>query len=466
MLFSSYEYFIFFPVYFLCFKYLKPELRLYLVVLGSLVFYGWWDPSLFWVPGVLCTIAYAGALWMDDTADGRAKRLKLAGVVIVLLLPLCLFKYIHFLFNRIVAPIGGLDERALQLSLPLGISFITFTMISYVADVHARRFKPEKSLLNVFAYTLFFPQLIAGPILRPAELLPQLLRVRTGTLSSIGLGLTIFSVGLIKKVVFADSIAVAIDPIFDNPQGHDVLVYWFAIVGFTAQIYCDFSGYTDMAIGSAVALGIKLPLNFDRPYAAVNLQDFWRRWHMTLSRWLRDYLYIPLGGNRASKPRRLANILVTMLLGGLWHGANWTFVFWGLLHGIGVLAVHGLSAFKPAGRFAARMPRQLKWALTVLFVMLTWVFFRAPDFTAAVTILAGAGGSGATFAPLSLAPHAFPIALIGLFAMAHRYDTIAYIRLAYRKSDKFALGVVIPISWLLAVAVSTGSSQKFIYFDF
>tara|TARA_B100000787_G_C16171725_1_gene286871 strand:+ start:238 stop:1530 length:1293 start_codon:yes stop_codon:yes gene_type:complete len=430
------------------------------------VFYSWWDLTLSWVPAVLCTTAFYGVIWIEKEIDKQNRIKRLALVILVLLLPLFYFKYNHFFYNEIIVPLTGSAFINLKVVLPLGISFITFTMISYVVDVYRGRFPIEKSLKDIFAYTLFFPQLIAGPILRPSELIPQLTRGSTKNLSSFGLGITIFTFGLVKKVFFSDSISSTVEQVYLNPFGLDPMTYWLAIWGFTVQIYCDFSGYTDMAIGSAIILGINLPLNFNKPYTAYNLQEFWQNWHITLSKWLRDYLYIPLGGAYCSKNRHFANILITMILGGLWHGANWTFIIWGVLHGVGIILVHLIKYSPFLSLIFSYIPRPLKWATTILFVMLTWVFFRSPDLSTAWIIISGAFAFPTSVGSDFLYANIFPLLIILIFAITHRFDSIVNIRLLYHKSNKIILGVFILAIWIISIAVSHGSSSQFIYFDF
>ena len=259
--------------------------------------------------------------------------------IVTLFVPLVFFKYTDFLYRDVVGPLFGIHDKILDLPLPLGVSFVTFTLTAYVVDIYRGTFQDRVSATTLTGYVLFFPHLIAGPILRPIELIPQLRRPRSALSAHFYAGLAIFTVGLVKKLVFADQIAAVVDAaykadVLSAPQA------WLAIYGFSMQIYCDFSGYTDMAIGLALVIGIRLPNNFLRPYGAFSLIDFWRRWHITLSFWLRDYLYIPLGGNRDGRLRTYVNMIITMTLGGLWHGASWTFVIWGVLHGVGVAFVH------------------------------------------------------------------------------------------------------------------------------
>ena len=351
-------------------------------------------------------------------------------------------------------------------TFPIGISFMTFTMISYVVDVFKKNFPPVTSFSHLFAYLLFFPRILAGPILRPSELIPQLLRSKSGKFSSLGLGLTILTLGLIKKVIFADSMNDAVNPIFDNPIGHNTPTYWLAILGYTLQVYCDFSGYTDMAIGTSVIFGIRLPINFNKPYTSINLRDFWHRWHITLSRWLRDYIYIPLGGNQCSKPRYLSNIIFTMVICGIWHGANWTFVLWGLLHGIGLMGISSIKYSQTLTRFISIIPKKIKWLLTFLFLVLSWILFRSPNIETATTILIGAFTINFIDMDHFFSSNLFFLILLTVFALSHRYDSLVNVRLFYRRSKKVVLAMIILMSWIIIIGLSTPRSNSFIYLDF
>ena len=418
------------------------------------------------VPVVLCLIAFWGGRWVVGVGDGLAVRSRLSLLVVLLLIPLTYFKYKNFLYNEIIVPIIGVSTVSFRMALPLGISFLTFTIISYVVDVYKKRFPPVQSFSHLFAYTLYFPRLIAGPILRPSELIPQLLRNKSNTMSSVGLGLTLFTVGFVKKVFFADSMGDVVNSVFDDPIGHSVPTYWLAMLGYTVQIYCDFSGYTDMALGSSIMLGLRLPMNFNKPYIALSLSDFWYRWHITLSRWLRQYIYIPLGGNRCSKPKYLSNIIVTMVLCGIWHGANWTFLLWGILHGIGLIVVGVIKFSRTATKAMKIIPNQLKWFLTFFFIVITWVFFRAPNIDTARIILIGAFTGDLNFEMFFFETNIFYLTLLGLFAFVHRFDSLSNVRFIYRWMNKAVLATLIIIAFATGIAISADNSKDFIYFDF
>jgi alginate O-acetyltransferase complex protein AlgI len=469
MLFSSPPFFLFFGIYLLFHLLLPLRYRLALIIVGSTVFYGYWNPWYIWIPHALMLIAYCGARWMERARNTPGHFRRVAAVVALLLLPLALFKYTNFVYDSVLGPLFGWSGRISDLALPLGISFITFTMISYVVDVFRGRYPLELNLGRLAGLVLFFPHLIAGPILRPHDLLPQLARprpARRALVVKLVFGLAIFSAGLLKKLVFADPITEFVDAVYvSDGRTLTALDYLLAIYGFSLQIYCDFSGYTDMAIGLAIMLGMRLPTNFLRPYTAASPVEFWRRWHVTLSTWLRDYLYIPLGGNRLGYGRQIANVMITMGIGGLWHGANWTFLMWGLLHGAGIAFVHTLQALQ-VHRVVAGFPRWISILLTFHFVTLAWILFRAPDLGTAWRVLQGPftapAGSVADFA----AAHPFPLLLLAVFLVTHRWDSHRSIRRAVHRLPQSVYWPVVFLIWILAITVSAGSSAKFIYFDF
>ncbi|MDE6794268.1 MAG: MBOAT family protein, partial [Muribaculaceae bacterium] len=305
--------------------------------------------------------------------------------IIISLSILGYFKYANFFLWNWNQMVEG-NFQPLDIILPVGISFYTFQSISYVVDVYKKRIKPTKNWLDYLFFLSFFPALVAGPIVRADYFLPQIEANRKPTRSYIWGGLWLVLVGVIKKAVIADYIAQYNDLIFNDPALYTGVQTLMGVLGYTMQIYCDFSGYSDMAIGIASIMGFKLGINFDSPYQSRNLTEFWRRWHISLSSWLRDYVYIPLGGNRKGTIRTYVNNFLTMLIGGLWHGAAWKFVFWGAMHGVG-LALH--KAFKP---LLDKIPNNfftnfISWALTFIYVSLLWVFFRAADFEQSVLII-------------------------------------------------------------------------------
>jgi len=326
----------------------------------------------------------AAALIHRAGADERRRRLLCAAAVIGDLGALGVFKYYGFFtqdIDRVLSGLGlGLPLPLLTIALPVGVSFFTFQAISYTVDVKRRVIAPA-TLLDAAIYLSFFPHLVAGPIVRAREFLPQLASPRDPTRVAVSSGLALIGLGLVKKVVLADFLARAIvDPVFAVPQAYGAPDALLAAYAYAAQIYCDFSGYTDMAIGLALLMGFVFPQNFRSPYRATGLRDFWRRWHMSLSRFLRDFLYIPLGGSRGGRLFTYRNLFLTMVLGGLWHGAGWTFVAWGALHGGGLVVEHAWN-----GRI--RTPTWLRWLFTFNFVVLGWILFRSQDISLAGAFL-------------------------------------------------------------------------------
>ncbi len=364
----------------------RPAARQAVLVAASLVFYGWWD--LRFVP-LLAGLTLANWLVVRAYARRRRPWWLLAGVAGNLaVLGVC--KYADFAAATLSAMVG-VAHRPWGIILPLGISFFTFQKISYLVDLR-RGDRHVYGLLEFAAFVTFFPQLIAGPLVRHNEIIPQfaLPPRRPQMWENLARGAALFLIGLAKKVALADTIAGVCDPVYARAAAgaHPGMAEaWAAAGSYALQIYFDFSGYSDMAIGLALMFGLRLPFNFAAPYRATSIRLFWRRWHITLSRFLRDYVYIPLGGNRDGPGRQAVNVVTTMLLGGLWHGAAWTFVAWGGLHGAALAAD---SAWHRAG---LRMPRPLGWLLTTLFVVGGWVLFRSPDFTTAARMLAGMLGA-------------------------------------------------------------------------
>lgn len=314
------------------------------------------------------------------------RKLVLAGAIIANLGMLGYYKYTNFFLEN-ASYISGNAFKPLDIFLPIGISFFTFQALSYVIDVYRRDFKPEYNVLDFAFYISFFPQLVAGPIVRASLFLPQLKKKVIIKKDEISEGLFLIMQGLFKKAVIADYISQYNDMVFSMPHTYSGFENLMAVYGYTLQIYCDFSGYSDIAIGIGKMMGFDLGINFLKPYQAINITDFWRRWHISLSTWLRDYLYIPLGGSRKGKLRTYVNLFITMLLGGLWHGASWKFVVWGGMHGMG-LAIHKLylKIFKPLIPSTV-FGKVISWFLTFHFVIFLWIFFRAPSFTHATDMI-------------------------------------------------------------------------------
>ncbi len=391
MLFNSYEFIFFFlPLTFFIYFYLNKKhftvASKAFLVLASLFFYSWWNIA--YLPLILVSILFNYTVGRELSRHSVKKRryspeaLLTFGIVFNLGL-LGYYKYSDFFIfntNRIL----NTEIPLLHLALPLAISFYTFQQIAYLVDSYRNETK-EYDFLNYAVFVTFFPQLIAGPIVHHAEMMPQFAKVKNKIKNSynIALGLFIFSMGLFKKVIIADTFAEWATKGFDLSKELNMLEAWGTSLSYTFQIYFDFSGYTDMAIGIALLFNIKIPMNFYSPYKATNIQDFWHRWHITLSRFLRDYLYIPLGGNRRGEIITYGNLFVTFLLGGIWHGAGWTFVLWGTFHGIAIV-IHRIWQ-----KLGFKMYTILAWFITFNFINITWVFFRAVNFDSAKKVLQG-----------------------------------------------------------------------------
>ena len=410
MLFPTLSFGLFFLVMFAAVWSLRSnEWRKLLLLVGSWFFYGAWDwrfvPLL--ILSALLNWGVARLVTGSEAAITR-KRLVILGVALNLSI-LGFFKYFDFFADQAISLMALLgarqDPALLQVILPVGVSFFTFQGISYLVDVSKGRVPPA-ALLDVLLLMSFFPHLVAGPIVRAADLVPQLQSTPRLDRGMVSMGLMLIVWGLFKKAVIASELATRfVDPVFNAPQLHSGLDLTLAAYGYAVQIYCDFSAYSDMAIGIAALLGYRFPRNFDRPYRAASLQEFWRRWHISLSRWLRDYLYIDaLGGNRGGERKVYRNLILTMLFGGLWHGAAWTFVIWGGLHGVALSVERAWS--RSTAPWAIALPRWAKIVLTFHVVVLGWIFFRAASFGDALAYLGGivvpASGGATTVTPLIL----------------------------------------------------------------
>ncbi|HET7443894.1 MAG TPA: MBOAT family O-acyltransferase [Solirubrobacterales bacterium] len=463
MLFPTVQFAIFFPIVLALSWLLMPKQRYWkpFILVASYVFYAAADPRFCLLLGGVTVVNQLAALAIHATESERRRKWITAAAVTFDLGTLAAFKYYGFFAQNVddLLNTWGLSPTAplLSIALPVGVSFFTFQAISYVVDVKRRQFEPA-SLMDVGIYLSFFPHLIAGPIVRAREFIPQLASARDPQHVAVGAGLGLVGLGLVKKVMIADYLGrTIVDPAFGVPQAYGGPDLVFAAYAYAAQIYCDFSGYTDIAIGLALLMGFIFPQNFRSPYRATGFRDFWRRWHMTLSRFLRDFLYIPLGGNRKGRLRTYVNLMLTMLLGGLWHGASWTFVLWGGFHGTALSVEHGLG-----GRI--RFPGWLRWFVTFNLVVFAWILFRSPDldlFWTYVTGMFGSGGLSLVTVPAVLAL----LAVIGLQLLPER--TSEGIEVGIERLSPVLLAV--GLAALILVVGATVPSQgvpPFIYFRF
>lgn len=444
----------------------------------SLVFYGWW--KIEYVPLIIGTILFNFTMGTFIGKPGLEEKTRKRGLLLGIcanVLLLGYYKYTNFLLGNLNA-VADTHFPVFDIVLPLGISFFTFTQIAFLVDTYRSR-SMGYGLPDYSLFVLFFPHLLAGPIIHHSEMMPQFrsLRNRIPNEKNLASGLYLFTIGLFKKVVVADTFAIWANRGFDVSTELGVLTAWATSLSYTFQLYFDFSGYTDMALGAALMFNIKLPQNFNSPYKALDIQDFWRRWHITLSRFLRDYIYIPLGGNRISESRTLINLFLTFLIGGLWHGAGWTFVAWGALHGA-ALVIHRLWQ-----KVGFSLPRPIAWFITFNFVNVAWVFFRATTWQDAFKVLKGMIG---------LTPHPGPFldelkvwknvpVDLGIFKFGSIKDALAVIlvfavvSLLFKNSNQLAgsfnpsgrtLAVtVFCLFWCMVLLLGAKESQ-FLYFNF
>ena len=439
------------------------------IIVASYVFYSWWDwRFVFLLAG--CTLwnqVLAVRIWRSRSQAQRRALLwlALAGNIGVL----GYFKYYDFFVTSTdnLATTVGMDVplSLKSIVLPVGISFYTFMAISYVVDAYRGDFEP--TTLEKFAvYLSFFPHLVAGPIVRPSELIPQIDTPRNPRRVDTSRAFYLIATGLFKKVVIANYLASSIvDEVFAAPGQHSSLEILIAVYAYAVQIYADFSGYTDMAIGIALLLGFKFPQNFDSPYAAVSVQDFWRRWHMTLSRWLRDYLYIPLGGNRRGTILTYRNLLLTMLIGGLWHGAAWTFVVWGGLHGVALAGERWRNERRGAPRPETTRSRWVGRILTFHFVCFAWIFFRSDSFDAAWDMIVGLFTGWGEASPLVTSGVLLAIAVgIGSQYLPPRVPQLVMAR--FSRLPVLGQATVLALALVLTSAMGPEGVAPFIYFQF
>jgi D-alanyl-lipoteichoic acid acyltransferase DltB (MBOAT superfamily) len=448
--------------------------RILFLLVMSYGFYAAWDWRYLPLIFGSSTVDFFLARVIDREGDARRRKALLTITVVLNLGFLGFFKYADFTVENarlLWSFLSGHDVGAaepLRLLPPVGISFFTFESMSYVIDVYRRDLPAHRSYFRYLLFVSFFPHLVAGPIVRPRDLLPQLERVPALSSPDGAEAMFVIAVGLLKKVVIADQLAIhLVDRVFERPENFSALETLAGVYGYAVQIYCDFSGYTDIAIGSALLLGVRFPPNFDAPYSATNLADFWHRWHISLSTWLRDYLYVPLGGNRGAPWKTYRNNMLTMLLGGLWHGAAWTYVFWGFLHGLGL----GVTRFVQRSREAAGvakgkplLPRPVGIFFTFHYVCLAWIFFRAPSFGLAVRVLEQIG-TFTTFHP-NLPPVVIGLLALGLLSQFLPRPIHDRLRGAFGAMPAPAQGAML---FFVAVVLHEAASVKavpFVYFQF
>jgi alginate O-acetyltransferase complex protein AlgI len=427
---------------------------------ASLIFYGWWD-----VRFIPLLAGQIGITWLLTILHERTKSTwPLKAGVAVNLASLGTFKYFNFVFMSMMAGIGR-PQEPFDIVLPIGISFFSFQLVSYLID-RMRNDAPVYPFRRFALFVMFFPHLIAGPIVRHNELIPQFDAdpLRPGSDQRIGMGLILFTIGFAKKVLIADRLADVVNPIFAGAAAGTTLSFgdsWTAMLGFSFQIFLDFSAYTDMAIGVALLFGLVLPENFRRPYLATDIRDFWRRWHMSLSRFLRDYVYIPLGGSRNGLARFVFASIVTIALCGLWHGAGWMFVAWGLWHGVGLVVCRGWQ------RLAMPLPAPVGWLLTMMFVIVGWVMFRAPDGATFVSIsgaMIGLNGFAGGWGGLMGRTDVLLEAALPCLLIPSSYDMLDMFKICQPRPVVVVLTAM--LAAYCALEVGKGAPVEFIYFRF
>ncbi|VWX58011.1 Alginate O-acetyltransferase complex protein AlgI [Burkholderiales bacterium 8X] len=497
MLFNSYAFiFFFFPLVVLGFFLIgarNVRAAAGFLALASLFFYGWWSiEALPLLVASICFNYWAGLKLTPapDRSDRSRKRFLIL-VLAINLGVLAVFKYANFFVGNVnegLAASGLAPLPLLHIALPIGISFYTFTQIAFLVDCWQGKVR-ERSFIHYVLFVTYFPHLIAGPVLHHAQMMPQFANPSTYRIDAdkVALGLGIFTFGLAKKLLIADPMGQYADLMFNGVHNGvlpSLYTAWFGVLAYTLQIYFDFSGYSDMAIGLSLCLGVQLPLNFNSPYKSTSIIEFWRRWHISLSTFLRDYLYVPLGGNRKGPARRYLNLFLTMLLGGLWHGAAWTFVIWGALHGAYLMINHLWVAKVRRGRPASRFGHVLGWMLTFVCVMIAWVVFRAESMHAAVAVYQGMlglhGNPGTAFREFAVLPYRKPeffqtlmLAMFICLALPptitlHRWIPRVQALASFPKVEWVSTGVISLASiYMLGLCISKlGTYSPFLYFQF
>jgi alginate O-acetyltransferase complex protein AlgI len=473
LLFNSLTFIVFFAIVVLLHRAPLPwTLKKTNLLVASYIFYAAWNPPFIVLLWLSTAVDWWVARWMFATHDPRRRRLILVISLVGNLGLLGYFKYGGFLLGNFTAALATLGiaytPPAWDIVLPVGISFYTFQTLSYTLDVYLKRAKPCPSFLDFALFVTFFPQLVAGPIVRPGDLIPQFAKPFTATARQVSWGLVLMLLGLFEKIVVADGLLAPVaDSVYGASAPLPALDAWVGTLAFSGQIFCDFAGYTTTAIGASLVLGFSLIDNFRYPYAAIGFSDFWRRWHISLSTWLRDYLYVPLGGNRKGPGRTYVNLMLTMLLGGLWHGAAWTFVVWGGLHGLFLVIERFLRQRIGDWALWQGLPARIGLAvLTYALVNITWVFFRAQDFDGAWRVLSAMlGAAPAGKAVLDTWPLYSGLLTIAALVALHGYMRERELHAQVQRLPAWVVGVACGTMAFL-IAITQGASDAFIYFQF
>ena len=469
MLFDTPIYFVFLTLVVLVYWRLKWRAQNRLLLAASYLFYGWWDWRFLLLMIASTTIDYVIAKAIEDAQNPKTRKMLFIASLVVNFSILGFFKYFNFFLNSTahaldVLGFHNIPRGLIQIILPPGISFYTFQEVAYIVDVYTKKIRASRTFVEYALFISLFPHLIAGPIQRPSHLLPQVQKARVFNPTAFQDGCMLILMGLFRKCVIADNCAHLANAAFSGKLGHDGWSVLIGVYAFAWQIYGDFSGYSDLARGSAQLLGFHFMVNFSQPYLAVSLQDFWRRWHISLSTWLRDYLYIPLGGNRFGERKTYRNLMLTMLLGGLWHGANWTFVIWGGIQGVVLSFERFLFGHREKHPAPTNWSKWLRRILTFQIVCLSWIFFRAQSVSGALTMLAALGHFQwrADYAAAWL----FLAILAGLgMAMDLQLEQSGGEYVFQKSSPMLCYGAAV-VAMVLLVLFSAGDARAFIYFQF
>lgn len=470
LLFSSGFFLWWFVIIFFGYILLQNKQTIKLVYLTIISYYFFYKSGgiFFFILFISTFVDFFVGKLLNITEKKSLRRLYLFLTLLVNLGLLSYFKYTNFFINTINS-VGGYSIKNLNIFLPIGISFYTFQTLSYTIDIYRRKLEPAKSFLDFAFFVSFFPQLIAGPIVRASVFLPQIRKPVNISKEDIGRAIFLITIGLFKKAVISDFISINfVDRVFDQPLLYSGVENLMALYGYAVQIYCDFSGYSDMAIGMALLMGFRLTLNFNAPYKSASITEFWRRWHISLSSWLRDYLYISLGGNRKGKIRTYINLFITMLLGGLWHGASWKFVIWGALHGLALAIEKFFSALFPFRKNNV-FTRLISIFITFHFVCLCWIFFRADSYTTAFDMLNRIIFSFKPELALQvIMAYSSVVGLIFLGLVLHflpeKLDKFA--EKLVTKSPLLIKSLILVIVIWIVIQVKSAEVQPFIYFQF